>query len=251
MRTIRVMNPLHGLREWTLTVLEHWLGWVSGGILVLVIWAGELLKKRPIRPKAFAFLLVIGLLISAFSTWRDEHQRTENALREKAAALAQTNECDKDRIGKSALADGYSRQISDQRITLDRQQSSLDQCVVALGTASKPTPVRTHTTLTELSNPRLSFVNQTGKREKMWLALVTVNQPVSPFKGTLECGKAVSFVAETMAGNPTPFIVSHGAVSDHKCELGFLSPTWTEQSPLIFTLMTTGEDPGNCEFVLE
>ena len=56
-------------------MIEHWHGYVSGGSIAFGL---ELIKKfRDWEPskKVFAGVVVIGLLGSMFSAWREEHSK--------------------------------------------------------------------------------------------------------------------------------------------------------------------------------
>jgi len=69
------------LSQWGLAVIEHWHGWVSGGILAFGLELGDRFWDWKPSKRTYFIILALGLFYSMFSAWRDEHQ--ENKERQK------------------------------------------------------------------------------------------------------------------------------------------------------------------------
>jgi hypothetical protein len=61
--------------EWTISVIEHWHGWVSGGVLAFGLEIAEKAWDFKISKKAFVVISGIGFLWSIFASWQDEHAK--------------------------------------------------------------------------------------------------------------------------------------------------------------------------------
>jgi hypothetical protein len=245
------MEQLYGFPKWAVAVIEHWHGWLSGGVLAFVLEIGDKLWDWKVSKRTFAIILGVGFLWSVFAAWRDEHRNTEQVIEGKAEAWSKYNACDTERRVDDALAKQLSGQVGAQQMQLANQQDTFNRCVLALGQISIPQPLRVRTTITEISSNRLSVVTPNRQSEKLLLVLATVNKPVSPVKGVLECDSAVSFDTATISGR-APFVsLSKSVISDRKFEFGFNNPVWTEDRPLVFTLVTQGSISPKCDFKLE
>jgi hypothetical protein len=76
-------NLPYELALWVVSVIQHWHGWISGGLLAGALEVGEKLNWWKVSKKVFVVLvLALGFLVSIFAAWQDEH-RSNLAWQEK------------------------------------------------------------------------------------------------------------------------------------------------------------------------
>jgi hypothetical protein len=68
------MEFLRDLGEWVVAMLEHWHGWVSGGVLAFGLEISDRIWDWKPSKRLFFVILATGFLYSTFSVWRDEHR---------------------------------------------------------------------------------------------------------------------------------------------------------------------------------
>jgi len=82
------MEILRDMWDWVIAVLEHWHGWVSGSLLAFFFELGDKIWEwKPSKKLLFTFVL-LGLLWSIFSAWRDEHRLRLSAETQKAIPVS-------------------------------------------------------------------------------------------------------------------------------------------------------------------
>jgi hypothetical protein len=244
------------------SLLGSWMVW-AGGILRVIPFLETLIEPRLRKkyPKVDAWFIargndlkknlkaiaVICLLIGCYRAWVFEHKNAEAAMYGKdgkAEAWARFNQCDKELAIKAALADTYSGQIVDQRSRLDGQQQVFNQCIVALGSASKPERLVTHayfigTLYDDLKNSKDHVGN--------WI--VATNRPVSPIQLLVQCGGVLTSASARILGTGSLAMGGWGGrFSDQKYGIGINSPPWTPTNPLLVTIHASTDSIGSCEF---
>jgi hypothetical protein len=65
---------------WVLAVIEHWHGYVSGGVLAFGLELLERFREWKPSKKVFATILALGFLASIFAAWKDEHTKVLNQV---------------------------------------------------------------------------------------------------------------------------------------------------------------------------
>ena len=81
------MEFLHYLGEWTMAVIEHWEGYVSGGIVGLGLEFSKRFRDWEPSKKVFAGIVALGFLASIFSAWKDERVKYEAEAEKRKAHL--------------------------------------------------------------------------------------------------------------------------------------------------------------------
>ena len=66
---------------WAVAVIEHWHGWVSGGVLAFGLEISDRIWEWKPSKALFIVILSCGLVWSFFSAWRDEYKRANDAER--------------------------------------------------------------------------------------------------------------------------------------------------------------------------
>ncbi len=82
--TISGMELLKDLFEWAVAVIEHWHGWLSGGILAFSLEISDRLWEWKPNKRLFLVILVVGFFVSIFSAWRDQYRKTKELEAEVA-----------------------------------------------------------------------------------------------------------------------------------------------------------------------
>ncbi len=67
------MDIVKDFTEWVVAVVEHWEGYVSGGVIAFALEVGERLREWKVPKKVYLLILALGLIGSLFAAWRDEH----------------------------------------------------------------------------------------------------------------------------------------------------------------------------------
>jgi len=71
------METLHNINVWTLAVLDHWHGYVSGGAIAFGLELIEKFREWKPSKKVFFGIVAIGFICSMYSTWAEERERYE------------------------------------------------------------------------------------------------------------------------------------------------------------------------------
>jgi len=224
------MEQLHGFPEWVVAVIEHWHGWLSGGILAFVLEIGEKLWEWKPKKRVLAIIIGIGLLWSVFAAWRDEHRNTEIVIGEKATAWSQYNQCDKERAIQTTLAAGAAANLAYQQSRNDGQQDLFNKCMLALGATNKPEParVRVKTVGFPVSNK-----SPAGKDLALLVSIAEVNKNVSPLRGNFKC--QIPFTPLAIRLPVASMFSAPQVVSDREVRVNYLATPWEKDTPLVLT----------------
>jgi hypothetical protein len=223
------MEQLHGFPEWVVAVIEHWHGWVSGGVLAFGLEVGDKLWDWKIGKRTFAIILGVGLLWSVFAAWRDEHRNTEAVIEGKAEAWAKYNACDKERAVKASLVDTYSGELSYQHSRNDGQQLLFDKCLLYLG--AKGSTVASVTV--KKARTDLQFV-ENGGRWRLWVLTASTSKTLPSVSGVLSCDDPFRLVGLALAGEQWGIRAGdQGQTSNTEIRLHFTSPAWNSDVPLV------------------
>jgi hypothetical protein len=244
------------------SLLSSWMVW-AGGILRVIPFIESFIEPwlRRKYPRVDAWFVARGndlkknlkviavacLLIGCYRAWVFEHKNAEAAMYGKdgkTEAWARFNQCDKELAIKSVLADTYSGQIADQRSRLDGQQQVFNQCIVTLGSVSKPERLIVNGYFIGVLHDELK-----NSPDHVGNWVVATNRSVSPVQLLVQCGGVITSASAMILGTGTMATGGWGGkFSDHKYGLSINSPPWTPTNPLLVTIHAPAANIGNCEF---
>jgi len=84
------MDILHYIGEWITAVFEHWEGYVSGGVIGFSLELWKRFRDWEPSKKVFGALVILGLLFSIFSAWKDERVKYEQEAKKEEPLLIVT-----------------------------------------------------------------------------------------------------------------------------------------------------------------
>lgn len=180
--------------------------------------------------------LAIGLGVSCFQAWHDEHHNATILIDQKADVWSKFNVCDKERAVKGALADTYAGQMVVDRTRLDSQQDTFNRCILTLGQATVQERRRIDVKTLDV----LNFNGSGGRTLTAWAVLAATNKIITPSSGILTCAEKFELQSFTILDTKITLKTSFHQSQINERQVRFLlgSPPWTPTSPLIFMLTT-------------
>lgn len=244
------MEGLAGFPQWLVALLEHWHGWVSGGVLAFALELGDRLWDWKPSKKIFAVILGLGLLWSVFAAWRDEHRNSETLITEKADAWSKYNQCDKLLASKTSFADGLSERVISLQGQIANQQDTFNRCIVALGVQNRPMPL-----MLKVKSARTDIEPESkAGKWRLWILVATTNKTLPSVNGILSCDTQFRLQGLSLAGEDWAMRAGdQGQIDETKVRVHFTSPPWSSDTPLIAAIAVGAAQLGhpNCSMTVE
>ena len=243
------MGYLHSFSGWVAAVLEHWHGWVSGGVLAFGLEIVEKVWEWKIPKKAFLLILAVGLLWSVFAAWRDENHNSEELISQKAECYSSYNRCDKGMAVEKTLADSCTSNLVYQQSRNDGQQDVFNKCILALGLKNSPERVRIITRMFRMLGAKWSSGSTSQPSDRsLSIVLAETNKIIQPVRVRLECERPFEIFQisiATASGSPMLLTSNSKRISPAAVDV-YMDNTWASSSLLALSIVSI-DDPGICQ----
>jgi hypothetical protein len=196
--------------------------------------------------KDLRYVGVVFLAFACFQAWTDEHHNTEEAINGKdgkVEAWRKYNQCDKERFGRTLLADQLGNQVSAQQSQLGGQQDTFNRCMLALGVKNAPEPLKINTSVGLLQGME---AKENGHRALIAIVIAETNKTIIPTRALIECDTPFESYSASLANEDWVLASGNQQLSDKKSLLKIDSPAWRPGVPLIIALKVMDTRPQNC-----
>lgn len=209
-----------------------------GGVFLMLVAIVEKLRNKPTEAWIFWSAALVCLFIACYGAWVDEHHNTGTVIAEKADVWSKYNQCDKFLGSKSTLADSQASQLVQFQSQIANQQDTFNRCIMALGSMNVPQPVRVK--VWDVHTPITQAV-PSGEKFTVWELVVVTNRAVSPTDVLVHCDTPFNAINSSVAGAGPLMNSVFGQTSDREYEVGFTTPAWKPENPILITVAAKDE----------
>jgi hypothetical protein len=228
-------------------VAAHLVALMSG-IASFIIATIEAARKRPLSERVFWIIGAICIVASFDLAWQDEHRNAQVLINEKSSLASSYGTCRSDLKVADEQVQFFEKQTGIGLTNFNRQQTTLNTCVVALGRSNVKQPLRI--TVREADIPVKTTSERNGAGHPSVLVMDT-NMIITPVHGTLTCNRPFTFMGTSFARGPYVGMTEDPKmIGYNKARIDIEMPAWNPDTPLIVLLVNDGE-LGPCEFKLD
>jgi len=233
------------------SLIDHWFC-LFGGFVSVGFALYEKYRRKETPSKIFWGLAALCVLMAAYQAWLDQRRNVATLTEEKANLTSKYTECSSDLRAKDGGIQSLTDRLGDQRSridsqqgTIERQQTSVNSCVVTLGKIAQPEPQKIN-----LLFNSLDFDPLKGKHVQQLIAVT--NRSISPVRMSVQCNMTVSYFSSKIAGVPGVTGGPLGGRPEPNNSYSFEidSPPWTPTSPVVIDVYYDGDTFGTCGMTL-
>jgi hypothetical protein len=216
--------------------LAHQILFYIGGALALVEWFMVKFLDTPLQKRLLTGIVIGLLFVACFQAWVDEHNNSEELIKEKAVLSSQSNFW----MGQSYAKDEAIRQMS---ALLAQNFSTLSGTQQSLSNLSNK--------ILDLSTPKpridlFALRIQVPPEQKGLFArhfLVLTNRIVTPLKFRFTCDHVRLYSVEAVILPPGAMMGGTTPVGDeHSFDVDISMPAWTSDNPLVLETVMDSDD---------
>ena len=215
-------------------LVNHWL-FSFGGVVLVIIAVIERLRNKDTEAWVFWGAALVCLIVACYGAWVDEHNNAQAAMYGdlgKAEAWSKYNQCDKDRAVNDALAKSYQSRNN-------AEQDLFDKCILSLGNANKPQPLRLKA---EWVLPSLQNVET-----KRYLAvIVAATNKQTAVNVYVRCDKDFQYLDAKIAGINSLMNRGSRSVTEKEAFVDADIGMWSPSHPLVIFVTSSTPDPHSC-----
>ena len=228
-------------------VAAHWL-FTFGGIAVLGFLIYEKYWRKETPSRWFWAIAIICLWIGFYQAWLDEHHNLTTVIDEKAKAVGDLGNCGADLRVAGAKAEFFQRQADIGVLNFGTQQNALNACIVAMGKANGPEPLRITTREAAFDTP--GATSTTG-RTQLSALVINTNKIISPVHATLICSQPFTLMgAEFAMGPHWTMSAKRAVIAENKARFEIESPAWNPGIAFVVLVASQG-DLSPCDLKLD
>jgi hypothetical protein len=232
---------------------EYWITWVTGtGVVGFLLWLinySERVRGKQMSLRANLLILFSAFwFLGTFSAWHDADKNLAYVTSQRQQDVGNLGMCREDLKYANSTAQFFQRQADIGLSNFGSQQSTLNACIVSLGAANRPQPLRI---LVKEAPFSIAGSSQRSGMNNMSALVISTNKVITPVHGTLTCNRPFTlFDIEFAMGPHWTMSGSKSLIGPNKARVEIESPAWNPDVSLVAMVASAG-DLSPCEFKLD